>query len=652
MAVVQISRIQIRRGKRNSGSGLPQLASGEMAWAVDTQELFIGNGSVFEGAPAVGNTKIITSKDLASESNLFGSVQYVYKSNEGITVQDNAPVARTLQQRLDDRVNTTDFGTLGNYNPDNQSGADDTNALQFAINQLFLNASSKASLSGPDSIQARVVLEIPEGSYRLRSTLYVPSYASLIGAGADKTIIYFDPIVTTITGSVTQDPGTGNTLLMSTGLTADMVGAYIVGTGTGANKNVTLVSVNPGVSAVVSEVLSTASSASFQVTPKKPAIQFVNDSSIAGSPSTIDSTQGVTQPRNIQISGLTIQDASGVNTCLQLDAVKNSLFEDLNLIGSLNGSYTTLSDGSRGFSLNSHSTLVTTENNIFRNIHFSGFSYCVYAKQDSVNNIFENCYLTDSRIGFGMGILADGISDGQTYGPRQMQIVGSKFYNIKKQGIFCDHGEHNSVLDCSFMNVGVDGASNTHSGSDIDRFPQVYFGKHNNSVTNLKSDRNDDLEDAHINDDPYIIYAPTVTGHGVFKSNGTRSIYCGQSTSDFLRLPTRTDAYGVPSGSIVYHIDYVFQNTASGKLFTRAGTILVTSNSDTGYTQLSDEYNYAGADVNIGEIAVALEFSARLVDAVGGDPSVSGGEPYAIVLTYTNNTAVDGYFIYSYKAIM
>ena len=44
MAVVQISRIQIRRGQKNLGSGLPQLASGEFGWAVDTQELYIGNG--------------------------------------------------------------------------------------------------------------------------------------------------------------------------------------------------------------------------------------------------------------------------------------------------------------------------------------------------------------------------------------------------------------------------------------------------------------------------------------------------------------------------------------------------------------------------------------------------------------------------------
>ena len=54
MAVVQISRIQQRRGKKNSATGFPQLASGEIGWAIDSQELYIGNGSVSEGAPYVG----------------------------------------------------------------------------------------------------------------------------------------------------------------------------------------------------------------------------------------------------------------------------------------------------------------------------------------------------------------------------------------------------------------------------------------------------------------------------------------------------------------------------------------------------------------------------------------------------------------------
>ena len=60
MAIVQISRIQHRRGLKEQ---LPQLASGELGFAVDTQELFIGNGTTAEGAPEVGNTKVITEDD-------------------------------------------------------------------------------------------------------------------------------------------------------------------------------------------------------------------------------------------------------------------------------------------------------------------------------------------------------------------------------------------------------------------------------------------------------------------------------------------------------------------------------------------------------------------------------------------------------------
>ena len=78
MAVVQISRIQLRRGQKNQGSGLPQLASGEMGWAIDTRELFIGNGSVSEGAPTVGNTKILTQYD-----DIFALANsYAYRGDE------------------------------------------------------------------------------------------------------------------------------------------------------------------------------------------------------------------------------------------------------------------------------------------------------------------------------------------------------------------------------------------------------------------------------------------------------------------------------------------------------------------------------------------------------------------------------------------
>lgn len=184
MAVVQISRIQIRRGQANTGSGLPQLASGEMAWAVDTQELYIGNGSVAEGSPGVGNTKVLTQNDINASGNFLDLLEYSYRLDEiqtGPTA--TSPVVRTIQQRLDDRVSATEFGVVGD------GIVDDTAALQRAINQLFVNPTSPSYGSSTDAIRTRIILELPAGKYKLTATLYIPSYANIVGAGKEKTIL-------------------------------------------------------------------------------------------------------------------------------------------------------------------------------------------------------------------------------------------------------------------------------------------------------------------------------------------------------------------------------------------------------------------------------------------------------------------------------
>lgn len=173
MAVIQISRIQIRRGQKNQGSGIPQLAGGELGWAMDSQELFIGNGSVSEGAPLVGNTKVLTEHD-----NLFELAdQYTYLSGTlqtGSTI--NNPIKRSLQQRLDDIVSIRAFGGNGD-------DTDQTAQIQRAVDQLFINDSTKGSE------QARVILVIEPGLYRLSSSIKVPPYATIKGAGKGKTKI-------------------------------------------------------------------------------------------------------------------------------------------------------------------------------------------------------------------------------------------------------------------------------------------------------------------------------------------------------------------------------------------------------------------------------------------------------------------------------
>jgi hypothetical protein len=173
MPIVQISRIQHRRGKRTD---LPQLATGELGWVIDEQRLFIGNGTVADGAPAVGNTEVMTTGSSAFSSAL----SYVYKGYLGSStpVQTGASgdFSRTLQESLDDYVSVKAFGAIGD-----DSTADVT-AIQRALDELY-------SDTDQDDVRARRILFFPAGTYRINASLTIPPYAHLVGEGPDKTII-------------------------------------------------------------------------------------------------------------------------------------------------------------------------------------------------------------------------------------------------------------------------------------------------------------------------------------------------------------------------------------------------------------------------------------------------------------------------------
>jgi hypothetical protein len=57
MAVLEVAKIQVRSGLQEN---LPALDTGEFGWCVDTQRLFIGKGTLAEGAPETGVTEILT----------------------------------------------------------------------------------------------------------------------------------------------------------------------------------------------------------------------------------------------------------------------------------------------------------------------------------------------------------------------------------------------------------------------------------------------------------------------------------------------------------------------------------------------------------------------------------------------------------------
>jgi hypothetical protein len=98
MAIVQLSRITNRRGLQQD---LPQLAPGELGWCLDSRLLFIGNGLLEEGSPAIGNTEVLTE---------FSDIKRLVEQIDG-PIQFNIAGVHILDDAEGDGINpTTDSG--------------------------------------------------------------------------------------------------------------------------------------------------------------------------------------------------------------------------------------------------------------------------------------------------------------------------------------------------------------------------------------------------------------------------------------------------------------------------------------------------------------------------------------------------------------
>ena len=170
MAIVQISRIQHRRGVSDN---LPQLAVGELGLAVDTKRIYIGNGGT--DAPKIENIELLTAS-----SNLLDSADtYTYKGaasgyNATTGVTANNPITRTMQQKFDDVASVKDFGAKGD------GLTDDTVAINRALFQLYSRAVNT---------EIRRALFFPAGTYIVTDILKLPTYTTLLGDGHDSSII-------------------------------------------------------------------------------------------------------------------------------------------------------------------------------------------------------------------------------------------------------------------------------------------------------------------------------------------------------------------------------------------------------------------------------------------------------------------------------
>ena len=178
MAIVQISRITQRKGLQ---ADLPQLAGAEFGWSIDSRRLFIGNGTLAEGAPVVGNTEILTEfSDILSLSQAYTYTGYAatgYNAQTGPT--PGSPVTTSLQNWLDQRASIKDFGAVGD------GVTDDTDAINRALNQIYCVQVNPA---------IRRSIFFPAGVYLVSETIVIPTYATLIGEGPDNTVIQMDNV--------------------------------------------------------------------------------------------------------------------------------------------------------------------------------------------------------------------------------------------------------------------------------------------------------------------------------------------------------------------------------------------------------------------------------------------------------------------------
>ena len=386
MAVVQISRIQVRRGQKNAGTGVPQLASGEFGWAVDARELYIGNGAVSEGSPQVGNTKVLTQYD-----NIFDLADaYTYRSPDAWMNTGGVgatAITRTLQDRLDDRVSGRAFGLTG------ETTQIATTKLQNAIDQLYLNDANKGSIG------SRVVLYLEAGEYIVDDTIYIPPYTNIVGAGSDKTVIRTSTL-------------------------------------------------------------------------NKPIFQTVNDSSTVGTPSSHASTTTLNQPRDIHITGITLE-STVVNYCMILDSCKDSMFEDVKFKGNWS-SGDAINNSDVGLQLNNLSSTVETKNNSFKNCKFSNISYAVQSDWDTNNNNWHDCEFFDLGygIGFGTNLLSLDLTSGsgKNTGPRDNLIAHCYFHDIDRQAIWAKFGVKNFSEHNKFDLCGNSGSADNVPSHSVIKF--------------------------------------------------------------------------------------------------------------------------------------------------------------------------------------
>ena len=400
MAIVQISRITQRKGLE---ADLPQpLAGAELGWAVDQRRLFIGNGTLADGAPVVGNTEVLTEfSDILSFTS-----QYTYKGDAaGYTVQTGStpgdPVAQSIQSRLDSYAVITDFGATGD------GVTDVTTNINRALFQIFCRSTNPS---------ARRSIFFPAGIYIITDTLNIPPNCQLYGEGPDSTIISFN--VQAHTSTVAYTAG----VLVSSG------GSFYR----------SLIPVPIGI---------LIGNATYWISESLPEYIVQTADSLQQTGVNI-ATNGAGLPGNIEISSMKFL-TNQVHNGVLIEQADRCVFESVTIQGPLtNVDLVDAGDDVAAI------RWISSESNVSRNVtwnncRFSGFTYATDTQQQIQGVTFSNCDFDTLHQGIVLGGAVP-VRGGAT----GVRIVQNTFDSIHSQGIVIDGVSHNATAYNTFYDVG------------------------------------------------------------------------------------------------------------------------------------------------------------------------------------------------------
>ena len=444
MAIVQISRIQHRRGLAEN---LPQLSHAELGWVTNSRKLYIGNGPTSSGAPTVGNTQVLTE-----HSNIVSLLNYTYEGNATSTIQtgvtSGTPTVRKLQDRLDEYVSVLDFGASGN------GSADDTAAIDRAMYELFVKDITQ---------KARRSLYFPAGVYKVTAPIKIPTWATIFGDGPGKTLIQYNEIQTNAAATAIAGTAAGNALqtsdiTISAGGAGYATAPVVTITGGGGGSATATATITAGIVTAI-EIVSGGSgytgAPTVTITSSTTAghdgcVMRTADSKNQISPNI--GNNSATQPQSLVVSNLCIKTTDTTDLlqdCIQIDSTLNSYFENVAFMGTyVNGDGLNSTDRPAAVKVTQTNAL-KSRNITFNNCQFLGVPIGIYSNDNIEGFNFTNCNFDVAYKAFWLG---ESTSSGT--GPTSFKIMGSLFRDIDYNAIDVDYGSGIYSVGNTFDDVG------------------------------------------------------------------------------------------------------------------------------------------------------------------------------------------------------